>query len=54
MAEIIEGHIRFHVLNPDGKQSPQQTEAVEELIGVVKTHLKRSRVQLRLSAVVLA
>jgi FrmR/RcnR family transcriptional regulator, repressor of frmRAB operon len=40
MAEIIEGHIRFHVVDPDGKQSSQQTEAVEELIDVVKAYLK--------------
>jgi hypothetical protein len=40
MAEIIEGHIRFHVLSPDGKQKSQQTEAVEELIDVVKACLK--------------
>jgi FrmR/RcnR family transcriptional regulator, repressor of frmRAB operon len=40
MAEIIEGHIRFHVVNPDGKQNAKQAEAVEELIDVVKAYLK--------------
>ncbi len=40
MAEVIEGHIRFHVIDPDHKPTSEQTEAAEELIGVVKTYLK--------------
>ncbi len=40
MAEMIEGHIRFHVVNPERKPSVQQAEAVEELIDVVKAYLK--------------
>jgi DNA-binding FrmR family transcriptional regulator len=40
MAEIIEGHIRFHVVNPDRKLPAQQDEAVEELVDVVKAYLK--------------
>jgi DNA-binding FrmR family transcriptional regulator len=40
MAEVMEGHIRFHVLSPDnGKNSPQM-EAAEELIDVVRAYLK--------------
>ena len=40
MAEVMEGHIRFHVLSPEnGKNSPQM-EAAEELIDVVRTYLK--------------
>ena len=40
MAEVMEGHIRFHVLAPNkGKNSPQM-EAAEELIDVVRTYLK--------------
>jgi FrmR/RcnR family transcriptional regulator, repressor of frmRAB operon len=40
MAEVMEGHIRFHVMSPDsGKNSPQR-EAAEELIDVVRTYLK--------------
>jgi len=40
MAEVMEGHIRFHVLAPNhGKKSPQ-TEAAEELIDVVRAYLK--------------
>jgi DNA-binding FrmR family transcriptional regulator len=40
MAEVMEGHIRFHVLAPgNGKHSPQ-LEAGEQLIDVVRTYLK--------------
>jgi DNA-binding FrmR family transcriptional regulator len=40
MAEVLEGHIRFHVLDPkSGKNTPQVT-AAEELIDVVRTYLK--------------
>lgn len=40
MAEVIEGHIWFHVLPEDhGKNSPQ-AEAAEELIDVVRTYLR--------------
>jgi DNA-binding FrmR family transcriptional regulator len=40
MAELIEGHIRFHVLSPNGRNSATQTEAAEELMEVVRTYLK--------------
>lgn len=40
MAEVIEGHIRFHVIDPDRKPTSEQSEAAEELIDVVKTYLK--------------
>jgi FrmR/RcnR family transcriptional regulator, repressor of frmRAB operon len=41
MADVMEGHIRFHVLTParNGKKSPQ-VEAAEELIDVVRAYLK--------------
>ena len=40
MAEVMEGHILFHVLSPDnGKNSPQM-EAAKELIDVVRAYLK--------------
>lgn len=40
MAEVVVGHILFHVLAPDnGKNSPQR-EAAEELIDVVRAYLK--------------
>jgi len=40
MAEIIEGHIRYHVVNPDQHPSTDQAKAAQELIDVVKTYLK--------------
>lgn len=40
MAEVIEGHIRHHVIDPDHKPTAGQSEAAEELIDVVKTYLK--------------
>jgi len=40
MAEVMEGHIRFHVLSPDSAQTSPQAEAAEELIDVVRAYLK--------------
>jgi DNA-binding FrmR family transcriptional regulator len=39
MAELIEGHLRFHVLDPGQKTSPSQLEAADELMAVVKRYL---------------
>lgn len=40
MAELVEGHIRFHVLDPNrGKDSPEAV-AAEELIDIVRAYLK--------------
>jgi DNA-binding FrmR family transcriptional regulator len=38
MAELIEGHVRFHVLSPQLKTLPSQLEAADELISVVKRY----------------
>ena len=38
MAELIEGHVRFHVLSPEQKTLPSQVEAADELIAVVKRY----------------
>ena len=40
MAELIEGHVRFHVLSPEQKTLPSQVEAADELISVVKRYFK--------------
>ena len=40
MAEILEGHIRFHVINPDDKPTSEQAEAAEDVIDVVRSYLK--------------
>jgi FrmR/RcnR family transcriptional regulator, repressor of frmRAB operon len=38
MAELIEGHLRFHVLVEGQKTLPSQHEAADELIAVVKRY----------------
>jgi DNA-binding FrmR family transcriptional regulator len=38
MAELIEGHVRFHVLPEPQKTLPSQHEAADELIAVVKRY----------------
>lgn len=38
MAELIEGHLKFHVLPQGDKALPAQVEAAEELIAVVKRY----------------
>lgn len=40
MAEILEGHIRFHVVDPDNEPTSSQSKATQELIEIVKTYLK--------------
>ena len=39
MAELIEGHLRFHVLDPSQETLPSQLEAANELMAVVKRYL---------------
>lgn len=38
MAELIEGHLKFHVLVPGQKTLPSQVEAADELIAVVRRY----------------
>ena len=40
MAEVMEGHIRFHVLDPKSGKNTPQLEAAEELIDIVRSYLK--------------
>jgi len=40
MAEIIEGHIRHHVLDPNHDPISEKARAAQELIDVVKAYLK--------------
>ena len=40
MAELLEGHVRCHVLDPDRKPSAEQLVGAQELIDVIKTYLK--------------
>lgn len=39
MTELIDGHLRFHVLDPEQKTRPSQLEAADELMAVVKRYL---------------
>jgi DNA-binding FrmR family transcriptional regulator len=40
MSEIIEGHVREHVLDPGEPASGERAEAAERLIDVVKAYLR--------------
>jgi DNA-binding FrmR family transcriptional regulator len=40
MAQLLEGHVRFHVLDPDRKPGAEQAEAAQELITIIKSYLK--------------
>ena len=40
MAEVAEGHIREHVIDPARKPSEAQLEAADELVDLVRTYLK--------------
>ncbi len=38
MAELLDGHIRAHVIDPKG--SPASKEAAEQVIGILRSYLK--------------
>jgi len=40
MAQVLEGHIRFHVVDPDRKPTSEQAMATQELIDVIKAYLR--------------
>jgi len=40
MAEVIEGHIRFHVLDPDTRPTEEQSQAADDLIHALRAYLK--------------
>ena len=40
MAQVLEGHIRFHVVDPDKKPTSEQARATQELIDVIRTYLR--------------
>jgi DNA-binding FrmR family transcriptional regulator len=40
MAEVIEGHIRFHIIDPNEKPKSAKAQAAQELMDVVSTYLK--------------
>jgi DNA-binding FrmR family transcriptional regulator len=40
IVEVLEGHIREHVLDPSHRPDSQHVAAAEELIDVLRTYLK--------------
>jgi len=40
MAEVIEGHIRFHVLDPKTDPTDEQAQAADDLIHALRAYLK--------------
>jgi DNA-binding FrmR family transcriptional regulator len=40
MAEVLEGHIRYHVVNPAVDPGSEDGRAVEQLVDIVRTYLK--------------
>jgi DNA-binding FrmR family transcriptional regulator len=40
MAEIIEDHIHFHILDSQHKLTPEQKKAAKEIISVARRYLK--------------
>ena len=40
MAEILEGHIRFHVVDPDHAPTSERARAAQELIDVIRMYMK--------------
>jgi DNA-binding FrmR family transcriptional regulator len=40
MSEVIEGHIRFHVVDPDQHPTSGRAKATQELIDVIKMYMK--------------
>jgi DNA-binding FrmR family transcriptional regulator len=40
MAEVIEGHIRFHIVDPDREPTSEHAKAAQELIDIIKAYVK--------------
>jgi DNA-binding FrmR family transcriptional regulator len=40
VAEMIEDHVRYHVLDPEEKVSPKRARAADELIDIVRAYVK--------------
>ncbi len=40
LVEILEGHVRQHIVDPDKRPRSPQTEAAEELINVIRSYLR--------------
>jgi DNA-binding FrmR family transcriptional regulator len=40
LAELVEGHIRYHMSDPDRRPASKKARAAQELIDVVKSYVK--------------
>ena len=40
MAEVLEDHVRFHIVGPDVDPESEQARAAEQLIDLVRSYLK--------------
>lgn len=40
MAEVVEGHIRHHMVDPERRPTSAEARAAQELIDVVKSHVR--------------
>lgn len=40
MAEVLEDHVRFHVVAPDIDPASEQAQAAEQLLDLVRSYLK--------------
>lgn len=40
MAEVLEGHIRMHVMDADKEPTSDQSVAAEELVDIIKSYLR--------------
>jgi DNA-binding FrmR family transcriptional regulator len=40
MAEVIEGHIRFHILAQNGSVTDEQERAADDLVSALRAYLK--------------
>jgi DNA-binding FrmR family transcriptional regulator len=40
VVELLEGHIRAHVVDPDKRPSSGQAKGARELIGILKTYVR--------------
>jgi len=40
MAEVIDGHVRYHVADPDQQPNSERSRAVRDLLDIVKAYLR--------------
>jgi DNA-binding FrmR family transcriptional regulator len=40
VAEMVEDHVRFHVLDPDEKLPAKRARAADELIDIIRAYVK--------------